>query len=93
MSTIFKQNIGNINTTQQQVQVKQVGSFTIDSTHNGAAQSPTGNVFVFNTFNIARRFWILDSGTIDHVCTSLFNFTFVLFGMFGQRSDQDMSST
>ena len=52
-----------------------MGSFTLDSAHNGATQSPPGNISVFNTIKSARCLWILDSGANDHVCTSLSDFT------------------
>jgi len=61
LSTLFKQHTSSNATTPQQAQVNQVGSFTVDSAHNGTTQSPPGNIFFFNIIKPARCLWILDS--------------------------------
>jgi len=72
LSDLFRQSTSN-NTTNN-AQVKQVGSLTADN-HKIIERSPTGNILTLNSSQHGKNYWILDSGAIDQVCSSLSEFT------------------
>jgi len=69
---LLKQNSASNIVSQPSAHLNQVGSFTVDTNHK---DSPTGNAILSNLYTTIKGSWILDSGTADHVCTCLSDFT------------------
>jgi len=62
---ILSKLLKNVNNSNNQVQVNQVGSLSAD--HRGQNSAVTGNIQKLKNSNFNEYTWILDSGATDHV--------------------------